>query len=123
MSSSNGSSRHAVITTSVLQRLTSSYGPLDFTIRLWDGSTIPAAQGQPNRFTMVLTRPDALYRMMVPPGKRAAAEAYVNGDLEIEGDFIAGVDVVRKLSRTLSLSDVAAVVPSILRLKQSDNGR
>ncbi len=123
MSSSNGSSKHATITISVLHRLTSAYGPLDFSIRLWDGTTIPAAPGQPNRFTMVLTRPDALYRMMVPPSKRAAAEAYVNGDLEIEGDFIAGVDVVRRLSRKLSLGDVAAVVPSVLRLKQSDNGR
>jgi cyclopropane-fatty-acyl-phospholipid synthase len=122
MSSSNGSSRHVSTTVAVLERLTRAYGPLDFAIRLWDGTIMPAAPGQPTRFTMVLTRPDALYRMMVPPSKRAAAEAYVNGDLEIEGDFIAGVDVVRSLSRKLSLSDVAAVVPSILKLKQPRNG-
>lgn len=114
-------SRPAAITTSVLKRLTRAYGPLDFSIRLWDGTLIPNASGQPNRFTMVLTRPDALYRMMVPPSKRAAAEAYINGDLDIEGDFIAGVEVVRRLSRRLSPSDVAAVVPSILRLRPSRN--
>jgi cyclopropane-fatty-acyl-phospholipid synthase len=114
---------HVERTVSILRRLTAAYGPLDFAIRLWDGTTIPAAPGKPTRFTLVLKQPDALYHMMVPPSKRAAAEAYIHGDLEVEGDFIAGVDVVRTLSHKLSLADVAAVLPAILKLKPSGNGR
>jgi cyclopropane-fatty-acyl-phospholipid synthase len=114
---------HVERTVAVLRRLTDAYGPLDFSIRLWEGTTIPAAPGQPTRFTLVLKRPDALYHMMVPPSKRAAAEAYIHGDLEVEGDFIASVGIVTELSRKLSLSDVAAVLPSILKLKPSGNGK
>ena len=116
MTPAQTSSRQAEATVAVIRRLIETYGPLDFAIRLWDGTLIPAHDGQP-KFIMVLTRPDALYRMLVPPSKRAAAEAYIRGDVEIEGDFIAGISVVRTLSRKLSAGDVAAVIPAILKLR------
>lgn len=66
--------------------------PRPFDVRLWDGSVLPAA-GQP-RFTLVLTHPGALRRMLFPPGDLTLGEAFLRGDFEIEGDLEAAVSTI-----------------------------
>jgi cyclopropane-fatty-acyl-phospholipid synthase len=59
----------------------------DFAVRFWNGSTWEAGSVAPYRFTLVLRHPGSLRRMFWPPGELTLAEAYINGDFDIEGDI------------------------------------
>ena len=63
--------------------------PRDFTVRLWDGRTVPPEEGSRSRFTIILTHPASLRRMVWPPGQPTAAEAFIRRDFEVEGDLVA----------------------------------
>ena len=69
-----------------LALLTDVLGPTpDFSVRLWDGRRLgPSAPDA--RSTLVLTHPGALRAFLWPPTQLNMAEAYVRGDIEIEGD-------------------------------------
>lgn len=97
--------------------LLQGYGPRDFGLRLWDGTERPADPGQRARFTFVINRPDALWRMFVPPGTRAVGEAYVNGDFDIEGDLIEVVDVVAAILKRATPMAVARLLPRLWRMR------
>ncbi len=59
--------------------------PRSFSIRLWDGSCLPADnQGE---FELILNSPYALRRIMRPPLEYSAGTAFVRGDFDIEGDI------------------------------------
>ncbi|MFJ5829491.1 class I SAM-dependent methyltransferase [Streptomyces sp. NPDC093089] len=58
-------------------------GPLPVRLRAWDGSQA----GPPDAPLVVLRSPDALRRLVWQPGELGLAEAYVTGDLDIEGDL------------------------------------
>jgi cyclopropane-fatty-acyl-phospholipid synthase len=72
----------------------------DFTVRLWEGTTLPASQGQPTRFTLVIQNPGALRRMFSSPSELSLGEAYIYNDCDIEGDIESAVslgkDVVKR---------------------------
>jgi cyclopropane-fatty-acyl-phospholipid synthase len=55
-----------------------------FDVRLWDGQVLA---GSEPRFTLVLTHPGALRAFLWPPTQLNMAEAYVRGDIDIEGDL------------------------------------
>ena len=67
-----------------------------FALRLWDG-TVEGPDHEPS-FTLVLNRPGALRRMLLPPTDLALGEAYLRDDFDVEGD----------LERATELSDVLA---------------
>jgi cyclopropane-fatty-acyl-phospholipid synthase len=68
-----------------------------FRVRYWDGSLeSPASAGA--RFTLAIRRPAALRRMLLPPSELSIAEAYIFGDVDIEGD----------LEEAASVGDLAA---------------
>lgn len=73
-----------------------------FAVRLWDGTTLPATQDPP-RATLVLARPDALGRALAPPFDVSAGEAYLRGDVEVEGDVEAVFEIVEALETRSSL--------------------
>jgi cyclopropane-fatty-acyl-phospholipid synthase len=75
-------------TLAILQKLLASYSSQPFAVRVWDGTVWPAEVGQPPRFTLVLTHPGALRRMFLPPTDLTPGEAYIYGDLNVEGDLI-----------------------------------
>ena len=83
--------RATAATLAVLDRLLAGHGRRDFAVRLWNGTTIPADPGQETRFTLVLNRPGALRRMLLPPNELALGEAYLDGDYDLEGDVQAAV--------------------------------
>ncbi|WP_225805042.1 cyclopropane-fatty-acyl-phospholipid synthase family protein [Streptomyces sp. NK15101] len=58
-------------------------GPLPVRLRAWDGSQA----GPPDAPLVVLRSPDALRRLVWQPGELGLAEAYVTGDLDVEGDL------------------------------------
>jgi cyclopropane-fatty-acyl-phospholipid synthase len=59
-------------------------------IRAWDGSEA----GRDGAPVLVLRTPQALRRMMWHPGELGIAQAYVTGDLDVEGDLIEGLRAV-----------------------------
>src|SRR4030067_959719 len=67
-------------------------GPRAFAIRLWNGTTLPAPEPVP--FTLVLTHPGALRRMLLPPTDLAMGEAFVRGDFDVDGDLGGAVAAV-----------------------------
>jgi cyclopropane-fatty-acyl-phospholipid synthase len=81
---------NAVSTTmSLLHDLLGSHHSRNFAVRLWDGTTWEAEEGQPRRFTLVLQHPGALRKMVLPPSELALGEAYIYNDFDIEGDIEA----------------------------------
>jgi cyclopropane-fatty-acyl-phospholipid synthase len=81
--------RAAEQTLAVLAELFSDYGPRDFSVRLWEGSTWEPEPGRQARFTLVVNTPTALRAMLRHPDELALAEAYIYGDLDLEGDLRA----------------------------------
>ena len=69
-------------------------GSLPVRLRAWDGSvTGPLAAP-----TVVLNSPDALRRLLARPGE-GLAQAYVTGELEVDGDLLDGLRRVWKATR------------------------
>jgi cyclopropane-fatty-acyl-phospholipid synthase len=91
---------------SILQDLTRTYGPRDFTVRFWDGTTWDADAGQPTLFTLVLNHVGAMRKMFFPPGVLALTQAYLYNDFNIKGDLVAFgrlCDYLDALKPTLSI--------------------
>ncbi|MCY0922296.1 MULTISPECIES: SAM-dependent methyltransferase [unclassified Streptomyces] len=62
-------------------------GPPPVRLRAWDGSE----SGPEDAPLVVLRSPDALRRLLWQPGELGLAEAYIVGDLDIEGDLADGL--------------------------------
>ncbi len=58
-------------------------GPLPVRLRAWDGSEAGPADAP----LVVLRSPDALRRLVWQPNELGLAEAYITGDLDVEGDL------------------------------------
>ncbi|MFD3441652.1 class I SAM-dependent methyltransferase [Streptomyces sp. NPDC058685] len=58
-------------------------GPLPVRLRAWDGSEAGPAEAP----LVVLRSPDALRRLLWQPGELGLAEAFISGDLDIDGDL------------------------------------
>ncbi|MEH0419271.1 cyclopropane-fatty-acyl-phospholipid synthase family protein [Streptomyces sp. B21-083] len=67
--------------------------PLPMRIRAWDGSQA----GPPGAPTLVVRNRRALRRLLWKPGELGLARAWVAGDLGIEGDFYAALDLLSGL--------------------------
>ncbi|KRE60257.1 cyclopropane-fatty-acyl-phospholipid synthase [Nostocoides sp. Soil756] len=92
-------------------------GPLPVRLRAWDGSEAGPADG-----TLVeLRTPQALTRLLWHPGELGAAQAYVTGELEVEGDIGDALDLVRETVAArnippLTASRVGRLLPDLVRL-------
>ncbi|MFJ6251864.1 MULTISPECIES: class I SAM-dependent methyltransferase [unclassified Streptomyces] len=62
-------------------------GPLPVRLRAWDGSTAGPADAP----LVSLRSPAALRRLLWQPGELGLAEAYVTGDLDVEGDLASAL--------------------------------
>jgi len=80
----------AEATLAVLDALFEGYRR-DFAVRLWDGTVREPDDGEEARFTLVLNHEGALRTILSSPSKLqlSFAEAYLHGDLDIEGDLEA----------------------------------
>jgi cyclopropane-fatty-acyl-phospholipid synthase len=89
-----------------VERAAAAIGPLlkalgerrDFAVRFWDERGFRPPSGAEPRFTLVIRRPGALARMLLPPTDLAIGEAYVHGDFDIEGDVFAFVSLPDRLT-------------------------
>ncbi len=62
-------------------------GRLPIRLRAWDGSETGPDDGP----TLVLRSPRALRRLLYHPGELGLAQAYVTGEIDVEGDLVAGL--------------------------------
>ena len=70
------------------------FGPANerrFAVRYWDGTFEPAGKTSTPEFTVVFQRPGALRRMLLPPSELAIVEAFISGDIDIEGRIEAAM--------------------------------
>jgi cyclopropane-fatty-acyl-phospholipid synthase len=82
-------SRAARALTAARAALEIAFGPVEqrtFAVRLWDDS-VDAPPGPHPPFTLIVRRPGALRRALLPPSELALAEAYLRDDLDAEGDI------------------------------------
>jgi cyclopropane-fatty-acyl-phospholipid synthase len=117
---SSNDSNGSVVTTArrVIEELFGSPLERRFAVRYWTGlveepPTDPA-------FTLVVARPSGLRRMLLPPTELSIAEAYLHGDLELEGDIesaaLLGDIAVRRLR---SFAGVLRLARSVLALPRA----
>ncbi|MFJ8593639.1 class I SAM-dependent methyltransferase [Streptomyces sp. NPDC093598] len=97
--------------------------PLPVRIRAWDGSQA----GPPGAPTLVVRNRRALRRLLWKPGELGLARAWVAGDLDIEGDLYATLDLLagliwergedaRTLTQALRDPEVRAAVRGLVKL-------
>ncbi|RLV47528.1 class I SAM-dependent methyltransferase [Nocardioides mangrovicus] len=89
-------------------------GDLPVHLTAWDGSTA----GPVDAPHVVLHTPDVLRRLLWHPGELGAAQAYVTGELDVEGDLDAALTHVWGVVRERGLSSVRptpATLVNVLR--------
>lgn len=85
---------------SLLKDLLAGSGIRRCAVRMWDGTVWQPDPGWP-RFTVVLRRPDALRRMLQPPLQLSLGEAYLQNEIDVEGDLEAVFPVLDRLQRRI----------------------
>jgi cyclopropane-fatty-acyl-phospholipid synthase len=103
--------------------LTAAFGPVEdrgFAVRLWDGTIDSPADASPP-FTLIVRRPGALRRALLPPSELALVEAYLRDDLDAEGDLgEAGRLGDLAASRLRSPRNLATLVRALRALPTND---
>ena len=92
-------------------------GAREFPVRLWDGTVLPPPRQAGVRGTLVLTRPRALDALLPPTSELRLAEAYLDGDLELEGDAVELLEAAMRWEGPRPSAGVlgAALKVSVLR--------
>ncbi|HEV7838052.1 MAG TPA: cyclopropane-fatty-acyl-phospholipid synthase family protein [Gemmatimonadaceae bacterium] len=87
-----------------------------FDVRFWDGS-VDSGSTLPPPFTLVLNRPAALRRMLFPPSELSIAEAYLGGDVDIDGSMEAASKIPEAIgSRLRSPGAIARLIRLVIGL-------
>jgi len=81
----------------LFQVVLGDYRPRDFAISFWDGSEWPAETGSP-RFRLIIKHLGALRRVFRNTASDLSiSEAYIRGDLDVEGDLEAAMPLAHHL--------------------------
>ena len=94
------------------------------TLRLWNGTTLKLGTATHiaalPRFTLVLHRPSAIWALVLGRDPLRLVEAYFRGDIDIEGDFFAALELKDQLhSIVLSRRNRLAALITALQLPAS----
>ena len=83
-------------------------------LEAWDGSSVGPDPGATDEdgppVTIVVRSPDALRRILYAPGELGLARAHIAGDIDVEGDIFALLDLRARLG---AASDHVVVGPSV----------
>lgn len=111
---------HIVIVRSILGDLFGPPSARTFSVRYWDGTT-EAPANAPSRFIVILRRPGALRRMLLPPSEVALGEGYLRDDFDVEGSLEDATDLAGELVAQLgSPRRVGSLVRRLLALPTGD---
>lgn len=113
------SRRSEELTIALLEKLFSGFSDRSFDIRLWTGRLLEAETGTEPQFTLVLTHPGSLRRMLWPPGELTLAEAYLRGDFAVEGDIVALMSQAERFEN-LGLNDWLSLIRQARSLPKTD---
>lgn len=95
-----------------------------FAVRYWTGDEEPATAGSDKGFRLVIRSPGALRRMLLPPSELSFAEAFISGDVDVEGDLLAVVEMGRAVpARFGSAARVLHMAWEVLGLPRDGNSR
>ena len=93
-----------------------------FGVRYWDGTTEAAGKTPPAGFTLVIARRGGLRRMLLFPNELSIVDAYISGDLDIEGDLESAVVLGDAIARRIrSPKAIAQLAQKILALPVDDD--
>jgi cyclopropane-fatty-acyl-phospholipid synthase len=108
----------------IFRLLFQDYHPRDFGISLWDGSHWPAENGAA-RFTLIVKHPNAMRGLIKANNSDlSVSEAYINGDLEVEGDLEAAMPLGSYLaSRKWPPLTMLRIGKNLLQLPRADRRR
>ena len=112
----------------LFQLLLDDYHPRDFAISFWDGSEWPAETGS-LRFRLIIKHLHALRRMFRNRASDLSiSEAYIRGDLDVEGDLEAAMPLAHHLlGRRWSASKMLRAGLQLVRIpagsQSRENGR
>jgi cyclopropane-fatty-acyl-phospholipid synthase len=108
----------------IFRLLLEDYHPRDFAISFWDGSRWLPENGS-SRFTLMVRHPDALRRLLKgTTNDLSLSEAYIHGDLDVEGDLEATMPVANYLlSRNWPPVTMLRIGKDLLRLPRVDRLR
>jgi cyclopropane-fatty-acyl-phospholipid synthase len=87
-----------------------------FDVRFWDGTVDHGANPNPP-YTLVLNRPAALRRMLLPPTELSIVESFIAGDVDIDGSMEAASQLGEQIGgRLRSPLAIAKLVQMVLGL-------
>jgi cyclopropane-fatty-acyl-phospholipid synthase len=102
------------------------FGPPDersFTVRYWDGSEEAPGILSETPFTLWFRRPGALRRMLLPPSELSIAEAFIDGDVDLDGNAEYAMHLGDAMgSRLQTLGGFTALLPLLLALPTDKEG-
>ena len=100
----------------VLTALFGEPGQRTFDVRFWDG-TVDRGANPNSPYTLVLNRPAALRRMLLPPNELSIVEAFIAGDVDIDGSMEAASNLAEQIGgRLRSPLAIARLVRMVLGL-------
>jgi cyclopropane-fatty-acyl-phospholipid synthase len=102
----------------IMRALFGEPGVRPFDVSYWDGST---ENGRAHDFTLVINRPGALRRMLLPPSEISIVEAFLSGDVDVEGELVRAVTLGDAInSRLRSAGGMARLLRHLLALPKND---
>ena len=124
---SAGSYRGSELASDLLKRLFHRL-PFGITLRLWNDAAVQVGAvesgPQDSRFTLVFRNPEVVCSAVLGRDPLRLAEAYFRGDLDIEGDFFAALELKDHLQALqLSVGEQIGVAASAVRLRAMNADR
>ncbi len=83
--------------TAVFSSVFEAYAGPAFSIRLWDGRQWSSSPNAKPECTLVVANPDTLASLIAEPNEITLGEAFIHGDLDVEGDLFSVFSIVQHL--------------------------
>jgi cyclopropane-fatty-acyl-phospholipid synthase len=91
--------------------------PVPLTFRLWDGTAVPVGPRGRSACAVVFRSPRVLRRLLRRPTPLRFGEAFVAGEIDIEGDLFAAVEAANHVERLrVPLATRLAVLAGLWRV-------
>jgi cyclopropane-fatty-acyl-phospholipid synthase len=93
----------------------------NYDIHLWDGTGQRGGASPPADFSVSIRRRGALRRMLVPPSELSIVEAFISGDVDIEGPLESAISLGDSVGKRIqSVGGIMRLIPKVLALPRDD---
>ncbi|MGH7706940.1 MAG: class I SAM-dependent methyltransferase [Vulcanimicrobiaceae bacterium] len=108
-------------TVAILRQLFGEGFAREFSVRLWNGSVVPA-RGQ-ERFVFRVETPYALRAALAPPLDLSPGRAFVQHAIDVDGDLESAIDRILGAVRRLTPARIAQLAAMVARLPRPPQAR